>query len=413
MTDLLDKLAILGSEINKDEFDRLEAVLEQSKTTDEIDQLILNHSIPQSEAAKICGVSLNTFKDKVKEALAEGVIPEVVYTSGRYLYTLKHMHALMDWMKIPKWSDSHTGCPVADVQNQKGGTGKSTTLFSVATSIALDLKQRKRVLVVDLDPQGSLRNFAAADHGNTAQMLTSVDLMLGELEPESYYASLADLGYEHSDLVQSSVIGTHIPNLDIIPSFPSDERFSAAAWEEYAKTGDMNDFLKLLDTKVLSLLKPHYDLIFVVTGPHTNPLVWNAMEASDAVIVPVSPRKLDWKSTCQFIEELPNHFYRLPSQGKNIQMLKIMVVNYDDEQSRDLDMLNQIKEKSGKWLLNCVIKRSSAFEIASRNYRTVFDLKKSDSANLHCPPRQLSKAVDSLRDATRELQLNLAEVEGR
>ena len=343
----------------------------------------------------------------MKEAIKEGIIPAVVYTSGRYLYTLRHMHILMDWMKLPKWSDNHSGCPVVDVQNQKGGTGKSTTLFNMATSIALDLKQRRRVLVVDLDPQGSLRNFAATDHGNTNQMLTCVDLMIGELEPESYYSSLVDNGYEHDELVVSSIIQTHIPNLDIIPSFPSDERFSASAWESYAKTGEMFSFLKLLNSKVLATLKADYDLIFIDTGPHTNPLVWNAMEACDVVVVPVSPRKLDWKSTCQFIDELPNHFRRLPSEGKNVQLFKIMVVNYDEEQSRDLEMLNQIKDKGGKWTLNCVVKRSSAFETASRHYRTVFDLKKTD-----CPSRQLSKAVDSLKDTTRELLLNLSEIQG-
>jgi hypothetical protein len=54
------------------------------------------------------------------------------------------------------------------------------------------------------------------------------------------------------------------------------------------------------------------------------------------------------------------------------------------------------------------VKRSSAFEAASRNYRTVFDIKKGDNL---CPDRQLDKALSSLQDVARELLLSLNEID--
>lgn len=403
---VLSHIEELGQIVNVDEYRRLEAVLDEAKSKDEIDRLILNHSIPQSAAAKACGISLNTFRDRVAEAKKLGVIPEILQTGNRYLYTLKHMHALMDWMEIPKWSDKQLGCNVMNIQNQKGGTGKSTTLISIAAGLALNLQQRMKVLVIDLDPQGSMRIYAESDPENSNDLLTAVDLMLGNKEEDSYYASLRDMGYEHDELVKMSVINTHIPNLSVLPAFPSDERFSAAAWNDYAKTGQL-DYVNYLKEKVIKHLRDDYDLILIDTGPHVNPLVWSAMEACNSILVPVSPRKLDWKSTGQFLSELGGHISNLPSAGKQLNYFKIMVVNFDDEQNRDLEILDQIKDVSGKTVFSSVIKRSSAFEAANRHYRTVFDIRKSDG---FCPDRQLEKAVDSLKNVVRELMLDLNDV---
>lgn len=406
MSEALQSIIKLGPQILDNEVSRVEAVLESIKTTDDMNKLILNQSLFQSDAARACGLSLNTFKERVAEALELGVIPEVLFESNKYRYTLSHIHSLMDWMRCESWKDKNKGCVVLNVQNQKGGSGKSTTVISIATGIALRLNERRRVLVIDLDPQGTLRVVAAPNLTASPGILSAVDIMLGADEPESDYAKLLEAGYTEEQILHSSILTTHVPNLDIMPAFPTDERFSSNAWFEYAKTGDLRH-LKLFAEKIIEPLKEHYDFIAVDTGPHTNPLTWAALEASNAMLIPVSPRKLDWASTGQFIRNLPDQFSFLPSKGENLKFFKVLAVNYDEEQGRDLDMLNQMKDVLGRDMLNSNIKRSTAFEAASRNYRTVFDLRKSDGL---CPDRQLDKAISSLNDVIRELLLSLNEI---
>lgn len=407
MTPVKSALQRLVPQIREHEISRIEAVLENSKTADDINKLILNHSLSQADAAKACGLSLNTFKERVSEALEQNVIPPILFENNKYRYTLNHVYALMDWFGSEKWSDKKKGTIVLNVQNQKGGSGKSTTVISLAAAIALRLNERRRVLIIDLDPQGTLRVVAAPSLSSSEGILSAVDVMLGSEEQGSAYSSYVDSGFTHEQILKGSILQTHIPNLHILPAFPTDERFSSVAWLNYAETGKL-EHINFFKERVIEPLISDYDVILIDTGPHVNPLTWSAMEACNALLVPVSPRKLDWASTGQFLCNLPDQFTFLPSKGENIKFFKVVAVNYDEEQSRDLDILNQIKDVLGKDMLNSTIKRSSAFESASRNYRTVFDIRKSDG---FCPDRQLDKAISSLNDVTRELLLSLNEID--
>lgn len=401
---LLRNLAPL---IQKNEISRVQAVIDSTKTAEDLNQLILHHCLSQADAARMCGISLNTFKDRVAEAKQQGVIDDVLFESNKWLYSLGHMHALMDWMELPKWRDTHNGPVVINTQNQKGGVGKTTCVLSIGAGIALRMQERRRVLIIDLDPQGTLQQITAPtlkENGSDI-VLSAVDIMLGSDEKESQYSQLISNGYTHQEVLEYSILKTHIPNLDVLPAFPSDERFSQASWMEYAKTGNLTH-VNRLKKKIIEPLKDNYDLIIIDTGPHVNPLSWSALEACNALLVPVSPRKLDWVSTGQFLSNLPDQIDQLPSRGENIKYFKVITVNYDEEQGRDIEMLNQIKSVLGRHALNAVIKRTSAFEAASRNYRTVFDIRKKDGL---CPDRQLDKALSSLNDAIRELLLTLEE----
>lgn len=403
MSVVLNSIAALAPKIAESEISRIEAVLENSRTADDMNKLVLHHSLFQSNAAQVCGVSLNTFKERVAEALAQGIIPDVLFENNKYKYTLSHVHALMDFMGRKKWSDEKKGCVVLNVQNQKGGSGKSTTVISIAMGVALRLQERRRVLVVDLDPQGTLRVVAAPELTADSDLLSAVDVMLGPDEPNSPYQQLINAGNSEADILASAILKTHIPNLDIIPAFPTDERFSSLAWAEYSRTGKLRH-VELLAQRIIEPLRDQYDVIIIDTGPHTNPLTWSAMEGCNSILVPVSTRKLDWVSTGQFISSIPDQYSMLPSQGENLKYFKVVAVNYDEEQGRDLEILNTMKSVLGAEMLNSVIKRSKAFEAATRYYRTIYDIRKSDAL---CPDKQLDKAISSSNDVVRELFLSL------
>lgn len=399
----LAEIEKLSARLNKNDYDRKELMREKASESTSIDSLIVRHSIPQTQAAKACGMSLNTFKERLAEAVDKGIIEKPILEGNKYLFTLKHLHTLMDYFqsngmsKLPKWADDKRECIVLNTGNKKGGTGKSTSMTNIAVAIALDLRIRMRVLIIDLDPQGSIRDMALDEFADTSIMLTAVDLMLGDTEHASeLYKQCTSIFESHKDIVKASILKTHIPNLHVLPAFPEDEEFSELAYT----SGDLQGYLSKLKTNVIDHLADDYDLIMLDSGPHSNPLVWSAMNASNAIFVPLSPRKLDWSSTKKYIKNLPNTLKSLPSKGENLKFFKLAIVNFDDEQNRDAFMYNAIKDEVGRSLMLSSIKRSSAFEASARQSITVLDLQKN---NADCPPGQVSKAERSIEGIKTEI----------
>jgi chromosome partitioning protein len=405
---VLDSLRQVGDKIRQNDKDNLKRVIEERRNSSDLLRMITNHSLTFKDASKACGQSINTFKETYRQAVEQKVVPEVKRDGSKYLFTLKHMHNIMDWMGRPKWQDTNPHCHIVNVENQKGGTGKTTYALTLAAACALPLQDRMRVLLIDLDPQGSQRNSTVPTiEYQDEDFLTPVDLMLGEEEPDSVYQSIREQGFSHLEILQRSILPTHIPNLDILPSFSEDERFSAMAWEHFS-AGQGLKHISYLKDKIIDLVKADYDLIIIDTGPHVNPLVWAAQEASNGMIIPFTPKKLDLKSTGTFIRNLPEQILKnLPSQGRNLKWWRAMAVNYDDEHHRDTDMLSQARNDIGKHLFHSVLKKSSAFEAAHKNFCTIFDFIKSEGL---CPPKQLEKAQSSAWDMRREFLFQLQDI---
>lgn len=412
MSGIKNSLARACERVSDEETSYKDLVLASSKSKNEIDALVLNHALPASEVANLCGLNHVSFKTLYNEALGKGIVPKVLKTANQYKYTLDHIHALMDYANIPKWSDKNDKAHVISISNLKGGTGKSTTASSIAASLALSLKDRKRVALIDLDPQGSQSQFSNIDVAADASILTTVDIMLGDLEDDSEYQYLKRNGHAHVKIVLDSMIDTHIPNLSILPSFPDDERFNSSAWSQLIEDSKGTEnpkmsHLSLLKDRVISVLEDHYDIILIDTAPQMNPLIWSAFEAANGLLVPCTPHALDWTSTQSFLNSLNGILSSLPSDGENLRWWKVLCANFDDEHNRDQAILDRMKEALGSDLFNSMIVRSQAFEKASQMYRTVLDIRKSEKL---CSPRQLDKAVSGLRSVTRELTLFLSDV---
>lgn len=147
---------------------------------------------------------------------------------------------------------------IITITNQKGGVGKTTSAAALMSAL---LRQRKRVLGVDLDPQGSLSFSLGLDIENCA---TIYDVFKGRTP------------------IEKAIVPTE-EGMDILPA----NILLSAAELEFNRPG--REFL-LRDQ--LSQVEDQYDFIIIDTPPALNVLTVNAYVASDALIIPMAPEIL-------------------------------------------------------------------------------------------------------------------------
>lgn len=151
---------------------------------------------------------------------------------------------------------------IISMVNQKGGVGKTTTSINLAASLGL---LNKKVLLVDLDPQGNTTTGVGIEKGD----LTS-----------SIYDALID-----SVKPYQSVRKTKFKNLDVIPATIN---LAGIDIEFLEKTKQNMHFSKGSQLKrVLGELRDNYDFILIDCPPSLGILTTNALTASDSVLIPV------------------------------------------------------------------------------------------------------------------------------
>jgi len=199
------------------------------------------------------------------------------------------------------------------ILNQKGGCGKTTSAVNLSTALAIN---NRKVLLVDIDPQGNATTSFGIDKNNLEKTI---------------YTTLTG-----KNNILEAILPTGIEGLDIVPTNIS---LSGAEIELSGEIG----FHSILKEKLL-MVKDSYDYIFIDVPPSLGVLTINSLVASDSVIIPIQAEFYALEGMADLMEAMELVGNRLNSPSK---IKGILLTLYDSRTRLGREVYNNVIEYFG------------------------------------------------------------------
>jgi len=246
---------------------------------------------------------------------------------------------------------------IISIASQKGGVGKTTTSINLGACLA---QEGKRVLLVDIDPQGNCTSGVGIN-GND-QRLTIYEVLIGQAE------------------VEQAILPTALATLDMLPA---GQRLSGA---EVELVGMMARETKLKGA--LARVRDRYDYILIDSPPSLGLLTVNSLTASDSVIIPLQCEYLALEGLTQLISAI-----RLVQDHLNpaLRIEGVLLTMFDAR----LNLSQQVADEARKFFADRVYKT-----VVPRNVRLSEAPSFGKPIVLYDPH---SSGADSYRDLAREV----------
>jgi chromosome partitioning protein len=218
---------------------------------------------------------------------------------------------------------------VISLVNQKGGVGKTTTSINLAASLAFF---NKRVLLVDLDPQGNAT--------------TGIGVKKSEINKSIY-----DVLIDEADINQV-IVKTKTKNLNLIPATIN---LAGVDIELIGRSRLDPNFSKSTQLKKhIDLIKEDYDFIIMDCPPSLGIITTNALTASDSVIIPVQCEFFALEGIMQLLNTI---MLAQKNLNSNLDIEGVILTMLDARTNLGLEVVEDIRSYFKERVYNTIIPR--------------------------------------------------------
>ena len=211
------------------------------------------------------------------------------------------------------------------VSNQKGGVGKTTTAVTLAAWLAL---RGQKVLMVDLDPHGSLTTYFGYEPDDLSH---------------SVYELFQQAANKTSLAIEPIIMSSRFEHLDLLPS--------STAIATLDKQLGSKDGMGLVLARSLQSLQGQYDFILIDCPPMLGVLMINALAACEKLLIPVQTEFLAVKG----LERMLNTLTMINKAKKQALDYTIIPTMYDRRTRASIETLRDIQQKFERRYLSAAI----------------------------------------------------------
>ncbi|ANS84019.1 ParA family protein [Vibrio scophthalmi] len=213
---------------------------------------------------------------------------------------------------------------IVAIANQKGGVGKTTTCINLAASMAAT---KRKVLVIDLDPQGN------------ATMASGVDKY--QVDATAYELLVEDVPFEEVVVTKTS------GHYDLIAANGDVTAAEIRLMEVFAREVRLK--------QALASVRDNYDFIFIDCPPSLNLLTINAMAAADSVLVPMQCEYFALEGLTALMDTISK---LAAVVNENLKIEGLLRTMYDPRNRLSNEVSDQLKKHFGDKVYRTVIPRN-------------------------------------------------------
>lgn len=304
--------------------------------------------------------------------IKKGELPSGTNSSGtRREFTLSDVRTWARKFRSERMRPNDAEAIVISVANYKGGVAKTTSAFTLAQGLAA---RGQKILVVDVDPQGSCTSLFGFSSADVQPNDTLLPLSIGEKASVEY-----------------AVRSTYWDGIDLIPAagylFGAEFALPGRQRTEGASFKFWNVFHYGLEHA-----RQKYDAIIIDTSPALSYLTINSMIASDGIIMPLPPNGLDFSSSVQFWDLFVDLASEFEERGleKSYDFVNILLSKVDSSDIATNVVREWITAAYGSRVLPIEIPKTATAASASAEFGSIYDMRPGSASS-----RTIKRALDA------------------
>ena len=325
----------------------------------------------QSEALAACGGLHSRKMNSILETL------DIDSSDGaKWCIDFNDINAVRDHLGYEPFHKRHPNmdAQIWCISSLKGGCGKTSTAVTLGSGLVYELTAGYRVLVIDLDPQGT----------TTMQLkprFTDDEISVGDLLMKNFEL---EEGETFEELCKAATYETNAKNLKVMCARESDDEYDIYVENMRLEANANNDvYLAYKDLNlIIDAVKDDFDIILIDTPPKFSAATLAAHFSAENLLIPFKASENDRDSSAKYFRFLARMYGLLAGFGHGgYNQIKVLQTIFKSSSLTQARIAQEIRIACGRDMCLHPFPESEAVINAASMYSTIYDISPSEVSN--------------------------------